>query len=1093
MNIRCPNCGAVFPSGKQAEDGGEVECPLCLVSFTGGEGETASAPHEPLPSVSEDQSLAAEPVDEFETLGSAGGFDTVVLGGTGTNPFADSGRRDPFGGGSERSDPFAAEGFGRPSADPFGSAPATKRPAASAGAPAASSGGDVDFDALLGAIDTPDEGDAHGASTVMLDRDKPGGLFDDGDSLFGAPPAGAGTGGQDDDSLFLATANTSGAVFDDDEDLSPLPQERPGTVRGIEPMAPRGEANAPPPKPPAGPRIAKLLLVLLCGGIALDYMGMPGFGLAEILATEEEVPESADNKLVAKNLIRATRLDDTLDKYLLEASRLSQVSAAMMQDEETKRLHLDRLLDIYERFPDHMAADPHLRGEIEAYQKVLDPFPARFKPIELLARAELDHIEPILVALAADKGAKPDDVGVAVQGTIDLWQRKLLRQALNTPGLFSRPEDDPMRMDGSDEASLKTARVWLDGAAKEAARQANHVKFAYYDAKLRDLTGDFTGNSERLPKLLAEYPDQNEARLLYVSALIETNLLGQAAKHLKEATGRAQTNKRIREQVAAWQLEARLASRRGRRDDQVVALQGIVQLRPNDELTRVRMARLMLLDKRAQECQHTLVEGKKLGMASIAFEVALVEYWLWANREEDALAETVAATKKYPESVDLLFLRGQVEEQQRHHATARDYFAKVIAREPRHLRAALRLAELQGRAGRHDDALITLQNTRERLGDEASILEPMAKELFVLERVDESRKLYGLLLEKQPSNRHYLLSAARLDLSAGRVDQALIYLRMLRDDSALDREGALQLALALASKGSPKEAASTLLPFAEKEPTNMRLNSLTGKYLLDSDDIDRAVTFLKRAYAVAHRQGGDPETLFEYGRLAFRQGAVKEGSNRMQLAIKGDPRAHRYRYHLARFLLKADPEEHPTAHEVAVGQLRYLTLHAERLAETDNPIKYLDDVHRLLANHYVHEQRFEKALPHLRRTLELAPDDVDTQVNLGTALFQVNHADAESVLREVVKHRPKNAEAALYLGLISLTKNHSSEAMKWFGLAVVSADPKVVEAHYQLALIHRDRRQFQDARRHLRLFLKRASPDHAFRQDADGLLKTLGG
>ncbi len=271
----------------------------------------------------------------------------------------------------------------------------------------------------------------------------------------------------------------------------------------------------------------------------------------------------------------------------------------------------------------------------------------------------------------------------------------------------------------------------------------------------------------------------------------------------------------------------------------------------------------------------------------------------------------------------------------------------------------------------------------------------------------------------------------------------------------------------------------------------MRLNTLTGKYLLDSNDIDRAVTFLKRAYAISHRQGGDPATLFEYGRLAFRQGEVSEGSNRIQLAIKNDPRAHRYRFELARFLLKADPDKHKTAHKVAVEQLRYLVLHAERLAETNNPIKYLDDVHRHLGRHYVHEQRFKKALPHLRRTLELQANDVQTRVKLGTALFQVNHADAEMVLRQVIRQRPNDAQAALYLGLISLTKNQSSEALKWFNRAVESANPKVAEAHYQLALIHRDRKQLNTARRHLKLFLKRASEDHIFRQDAAGLMKAL--
>ncbi len=1093
MNIRCPNCGAVFPPGRDADAGGDVECPLCLVSFAPDAAGTVSTANDSLPpSVDELGTGPLDSGDEFETFGSSSGLDTVTLGSSAPNPFADPAAADPFGGtssfGQDAGDPFAVGGA---AADPF-AADGPAAPFGDAGDSAADGGGDVDFGALLGALD---DGVDHGADTQMVDREQASALLGGGDdSLFGGDEGG----GQDGDSLFLATANTSGAVFDaeDDDDDDYDSYDDPARAPGIEPLAPRkseGDEEASRSKPRPGPRIAMLLLVLLGGGIAMDYMGMPAFGLGSLGDEQIEHAPSADARPVAKNLISETRLDDTKNKYLLEISRLEQVAASLPTDMEVKRRHLDRLLDLYERFPDEFSAEPRLGAQIDAYKETIKPFPKRFKTLEKVANGNLDKLEPRLIALATGDGATADDVSAALAGVLDIWRRKLLRQALNNPGLISRAEIDPMRLDGSGDPLLKKARAWLDRVAPAAAKQQNHMKFAWYDARLRDLMGDFASNVSKLPKLLGDYPDQNELRLVLASAMIETNHLGQAAKHLKEATGRAQTGKHMREMVGAWHLEARLAARRGRRDDQIVALQSAIELNPSDELSRIRLARLLLDAKRSQECQQVLIDGKKKNMSSVAFEVALVEYWLWANREEDALAETVAATKKYPDSVDLLFLRGQVEEQQQHHATARDYFAQVIAREPRHLRAVLRLSELQSRAGRHDDALITLQNARERLGDEPAILERMARALQTLDRLPESRKLYAILLKKRPSNREYLLNAARLDLVAGRTDRALGYLRALRDDSALDREGAMQLALALASKGKPGEAAATLLPFAEKEPTNMRLNTLTGKYLLDSDDIDRAVTFLKRAYAVAHRQGGDPETLFQYGRLAFRQGDVSEGSNRMQLAIKGDSRAHRYRFDLARFLLKADPEKHETAHKVAVEQLRYLILHAERLAESNNPIKYLDDVHRHLAHHYVHKQRFEKALPHLRRTLELRADDMESRVKLGTALFQVNHADAEMVLKQVIRQRPNDAQAALYLGLISLTKNQSSDALRWFNRAVESANPKVAEAHYQLALIHRDRKQLNTARRHLRLFLKRAPEEHPFRQDADGLMKALKG
>lgn len=1059
MNIRCPNCGAVFPAA--ANQQGASECPLCLHVFDPGGANTVSvaSPLDQLSNAGAEPQRA--PDDDFESFGPTGGFDTSVLGSQNTNPFA----MGPAAGGdlfSANTSVLAPSAALSPT-DPF---------AAGDGG-----GGDVDFGALLGQID-----DSAGSAATESNRSGR-------DSLFG---------GHDDDaedSLFLATANTSGAMFDsahdEDEDEA---DHRDAMPQRFEPAeAPKTKKEAGPAPMPTGRRVAILLLVVLALGIGLDYAGMPHFGLAGLFGPSEEDIAKAAKPNIATNLLVPTILKDTVETYVLEISRLEQVVAANPGDPLMQRTHLERLLDLYERFPDEFAAEPRYKLEIEKYQRLVSPFPGRFEVLDLITQGRLDAVDARLEALVGSETATADDLAVAAMVRMEQWVIRLRKRALNSPGLISRSDVDPLRADGSQDAGLKQARSWLDRARKTAEKQPNLLKFDFYAARLRDQMGGFEDNAKALTALLDTAPEHNELRLLLASAQLETNHLGQTASLLKEATGRAETQKRVREMVEAWRIEARLAARRGRKPDLIVALQGVLKLRPGDELTRVRLARLLLEEKRAAESQAVLVEGKKRGMSSIAFEVALVEYWLWAHRDEDALAEIVEATKRFPDSVDLLFLRGQVEDQQQHHATARDYFAKVIAREPRHMRAILRLAELQAKAGRHDDALITLQSARERLGDMPAVLEPMARELTVLRRHKESRELYGILLQKQPSNREFLLSAARLDLQAGEVDSALRYLRILREDGALDREGAMQMALALASKGKPAEAAQTLMPFAEKEPTNMHLNTMTGKYLLDSDDIDRAVTFLKRAYTVAHRQGGDPETLFQYGRLAFRRGEVEEGSNRIQLAIKSDPRAHHYRYHLALFLLKVDPDKHEKSRAVAVDQLRYLILHADRFASSGNHMEYLDDVHRQLANHYVNEQQFNKAIPHLRKTLEMKPDDVDTRVNLGTALFQVNHPDAEAVLRQVMKQRPNNAMAALYLGLISLSKNQSSEALLWLTRAARSPDPAVVEAHYQLALIHRDRKQVPQAIRYLQVFLERAPAKHPFRQDAKSLMQFLRG
>ena len=189
---------------------------------------------------------------------------------------------------------------------------------------------------------------------------------------------------------------------------------------------------------------------------------------------------------------------------------------------------------------------------------------------------------------------------------------------------------------------------------------------------------------------------------------------------------------------------------------------------------------------------------------------------------------------------------------------------------------------------------------RERLGDEEAILEPQALVLLELKRDKESRDIYALLLQKAPSNKRYLLEAARIDLRMGAVDRALGYLTVLRAEGALGRDGAIALAAGLASKGRHKEAAETLVPFAEREPNSVEINAVTGRYLLDAGDLAHAETMLARAHQVALRSGGDAETLFQYGRLAFAKDEVDNGVSRMTQAIHAEQTRHHYRFELAR-------------------------------------------------------------------------------------------------------------------------------------------------------------------------------------------------
>lgn len=607
----------------------------------------------------------------------------------------------------------------------------------------------------------------------------------------------------------------------------------------------------------------------------------------------------------------------------------------------------------------------------------------------------------------------------------------------------------------------------MNGMREGVKPAANATKFTMLDAVLQDRLGAFDAVVTLLEPLVAKSESHTEAWLLLGAAQIERNEIARATAQLAEAHRLASEQKSLVFAKRCLLMDARLAAKKGEPSKMISILQEVLTLTPTDELITIRLGRLLMLHKRSEEAKALLVGAKKkLNFQSIAFEVALVEYWLNVNRNEDALEEIKEATKFYPDSVDLLYLRGQVEDKESHFATARDTFAQVILREPRHLRAISLLAELQAAAGKHDEALTTLVNARKILGDDEEILRLTSEELLALRRDVEGRAVLTILLRLAPQNRTYLLRAAKMDLHNGEVDRALGYLRQLRANKALDREAAMQLAQALASKNQPDEAAATVLPFAESAPSDVELNTLTGTYLIDSKDYDRAQTVLDRAAETAN--GKSAETLYQFGRLAFRRGEIEQGISRIRQAIGIDGLAWQYRMELARNLF--DEKSRKGARELAVMELNTILSGEANYLTARRKVTAIADVHRMLARSFVDQLRYAQAVPHLRAVLQKEPNDVDTLVALGHALYATGSKDAQQVLRDVLRLRPNDAKAALYLGLTSLNAGQTSDALKWLQQAANDGGADVAEAWFHMALIYKERDQAPAAKRAIEQF-----------------------
>ena len=123
--------------------------------------------------------------------------------------------------------------------------------------------------------------------------------------------------------------------------------------------------------------------------------------------------------------------------------------------------------------------------------------------------------------------------------------------------------------------------------------------------------------------------------------------------------------------------------------------------------------------------------------------------------------------------------------------------------------------------------------------------------------------------------------------------------------------------------------------------------------------------------------------------------------------------------------------------------------------------------------------------------MELQPDDIDALTSLGEALHHAASPDAIGVLKQVLKRRPSDARAALYLGLGELNEGHSADALHWLEVATAGTTTETAEAWYHIALIRRERGETLPALKATEEYLKRTPKDATYRNDAITLRAAL--
>jgi putative PEP-CTERM system TPR-repeat lipoprotein len=373
---------------------------------------------------------------------------------------------------------------------------------------------------------------------------------------------------------------------------------------------------------------------------------------------------------------------------------------------------------------------------------------------------------------------------------------------------------------------------------------------------------------------------------------------------------------------------------------------------------------------------------------------------------------------------------------------AHEILAKALAQAPENLRLLGRMAEVEARLGRFDDAKerlremgridpkaigpkIALARLLVGVGEPQKALDAAAAQLplypentALLDVVGQAYlaagqpykavEIFERLLEKTPSNGVTLTRLAKAYETAGRPDLFKDYLETaikLEPDNALAKIVLARMAFAEGDLPRAEALVADLDKLSADEP---RVAELLGDIALKRNDVAAAATAYKNAFS---KEPNSQRVI----KLALAQKST------------GDPG---YRQMLDTWLVQHPDDSLPRLF-VANDDIQAGRYQAAR----ENYAKVVELVpDNVLARNNLawllwHEGDAQAALPHAERALELAPDAATVQDTAGLVYLKLgNISRALTLLKEAAGGLPDNAEVQYHYAQALAAEGNSKEA-----------------------------------------------------------------
>lgn len=306
-----------------------------------------------------------------------------------------------------------------------------------------------------------------------------------------------------------------------------------------------------------------------------------------------------------------------------------------------------------------------------------------------------------------------------------------------------------------------------------------------------------------------------------------------------------------------------------------------------------------------------------------------------------------------------------------------------------------------------------------------------------------------------------------------------------------DAEGRVDRAHVLYEQGRWAEAAAELQAAIDINPLNPLWHFNLGLTLEALEDYERAGAVFARALEM---QPNDIETLNCLGVNMTRQGKYAEALNFFACIEKLDPNYEPS--YCNRIITYTEMGQHDQAELMFYlarqvkddCSLCYYNIAASlyNRGQYDAAINCLQQVLRLdpkhpqtnvhIAEAYWAKGELDQAAKHYRMELDVAGEDVETMLDLGELMMEMDRPEHAAALFRRALAQGDNADAFFCLGELALQQKNFDEAAAFFQ-NVLAADENYAGAHARLAQVCLARGQSMEAAKHLTIELKRCGDD----------------